>query len=290
MKEIIIASGKGGAGKTGFCAVLCTLLGKIAVCVDADVDAANLNLLVEKNRIEGHDFISGYKAVINTQVCNGCGACEAVCRFDAIGKLDSKYSIDELSCEGCGACRDVCEYNAIDWHANHCGDWFISDTKFDSWLVHARLNPGGENSGKLVAEIRRAAKQLGSRIKADYILIDGPPGIGCPTISALTGTDLLIMVAEAGISGIHDSIRLLEIARQFQIETVCIMNKTGVNVDAESDFKEFLKTNNIPLIGEIPFNEEFMMLLNQQKTWLETKDPAVKKTLEGIWQNLQVIL
>lgn len=269
MREIVIASGKGGAGKTGLCAVLCALSGEDAVYVDADVDAANLGILMDAKQNESHEFFSGKEAGINPEICQKCGVCVDVCRFGAIKYLDDEYIIDDLSCEGCGSCLDECGFGAIELKDNYCGDWFISDTKFGGKLVHAYLGIGEDNSGKLVAEIKRIAKDLADSNKLEYILIDSPPGIGCPTISSLSGADLVVIVAESSASGIHDSLRLLQLANQFKINTVCVMNKVGLNLSVENKFEKFLKDNEVPLIGMIPFTEEFMTLLNEKKHGLK---------------------
>lgn len=290
MKEIVIASGKGGAGKTCFTAVLCALAGRSAVYVDADVDAANLEILLDSKENERYKFHSGKTAEIIQGKCTSCGLCEGICQFDAINHVSDKYMIDELSCEGCGACLDVCDFNAIELKENYCGDWFVSDTKFGGKLVHARLGAAEDNSGKLVAEIKNVARKIAQESGVDYILVDGPPGIGCPTISSLSGADLLVTVSEAGVSGIHDSSRLLGLASQFNINSVCIMNKTGLNIEAEGNFEGFLKEKNIPVIGNIPFNEKFMALLNNKQTWLETSDRELKEHLISIWDSIKSVV
>jgi MinD superfamily P-loop ATPase len=184
MHELVVLSGKGGTGKTSLVGALAALAGNQVLC-DADVDAADLHLLLEPRIRERHDFSAGHRAVIREDKCLQCGDCLTWCRFQAISDT---FEVHPLLCEGCGVCWTLCPASAIDFPENLCGQWFLSETRFGP-LVHARLGVAAENSGKLVALVRREARRLAVTRGREWILTDGPPGIGCPVIASL-GTPL----------------------------------------------------------------------------------------------------
>jgi len=203
MKQIVVISGKGGTGKTVMSGCLAALA-RNAVMVDADVDASNLHLLLHPEIEERHVFKSGKKAVINEEECTGCGICVPHCRFDAlIENEDGKVRVDPLACEGCGVCRIVCPVEAVIMEENTSGEWYVSRTKYGP-LVHARLGIAEENSGKLVSEVRKKAVEIAGLEGRDLIIMDGAPGIGCPVIASVTGTDLALVVTEPSLSGLQD--------------------------------------------------------------------------------------
>ena len=199
MKELVIISGKGGTGKTTFTASFAALA-KQAVFADCDVDAADLHLLLHPEIQRREEFRSGSTAFIDQEKCTHCGRCQELCRFDAI---NDSHTIDPFSCEGCTVCFHFCPANAIDMRENLCGEWFISETQYGQ-MVHARLAPAEENSGKLVAIVRQQAKRIAEEQQKSLIVIDGPPGIGCPVISSLAGVDMVLVITEPTLSGIHD--------------------------------------------------------------------------------------
>ena len=206
MKEIVIISGKGGTGKTVITAAFATLA-KNKIMADCDVDAANLHLLLNPKIKEHHKFTSGVTAIIDKSKCINCGKCKKHCRFDAVS---DELIIDSVFCEGCALCKHVCPVNAINLEKNISGQWFISSTKYGD-LVHAKLGIAEENSGKLVTLIRQKAKELAVLKKADYLILDGPPGIGCPVIASTIGATLAIAVLEPSLSGVHDFKRLMSL-------------------------------------------------------------------------------
>ncbi|GAI55778.1 unnamed protein product, partial [marine sediment metagenome] len=190
MKEVVVLSGKGGTGKTSIVGSFAALA-ESKVLADCDVDAADLHLLLNPSIKEENEFWSGEVAVIDDEKCTQCGLCQDVCRFDAI----NDFKVDPISCEGCGFCYHICPDEAITMRENLSGQWFISDTKYGP-LVHARLGIAQENSGKLVAVVRQRAKQIADKHDFDYIISDGPPGIGCPVISSLSGANVALLVTE----------------------------------------------------------------------------------------------
>jgi MinD superfamily P-loop ATPase len=224
MKEIVIISGKGGTGKTTLCASFASLA-RDAVIADCDVDAADLHLLLAPRVLQEADFVGGRTPVIDSELCAECGDCQAWCRFDAIElDIDAGYIIDPLACEHCALCAYVCPEEAISMQSSVSGRWFISETA-QGKLVHARLAPGEDNSGKLVTLVRREARRLAEETGARWILNDGPPGVGCPVTAAITGVDLALIVTEPTLSGIHDMQRVEALCRHFQIPALVCINK-----------------------------------------------------------------
>mgnify|MGYP000913845640 CR=1 FL=1 len=186
MKELVVISGKGGTGKTSLAASLVVLAGQ-AVVADCDVDAADLHLILSPQVKGKTDFYSGREAIIRPDDCDGCGICRERCRFEAVSlKDDGKYRIDPLACEGCGVCVHFCPVGAIDFPERLCGEWMVSDTRCGP-MVHARLGAAAENSGKLVSTVRRQARAIAQQKDQSLLIVDGPPGIGCPVIASITG-------------------------------------------------------------------------------------------------------
>jgi len=209
MKEIVVLSGKGGTGKTSMVASFAALA-QNKVLADCDVDAADLHLLLKPKVKEEKEFWSGQVAFIDEDKCTECGLCQELCHFGAI----KDFKVDPISCEGCGFCYQVCPVDAITMKDSMSGHSFISETKY-GYLCHARLGIAQENSGKLVALVRQNAKLIAERENLDYIITDGPPGIGCPVISSLSGASLALLVTEPTLSGIHDLERVIGVCRHF---------------------------------------------------------------------------
>lgn len=249
MKEVAIISGKGGTGKTTVTAALAGMW-KNKILVDCDVDAANLHLVLNPQVVQETAFYSGKKAHLDLERCSQCGACRKVCRFEAI---NGQFLIDALSCTGCGACTLVCPREAITLHPNLAGRWFVSAT-LSGPMVHAALGIAEDNSGKLVAQIRSVAKELAAEQGYRTILIDGPPGIGCPVISAITGVDLVVAVTEPTLSGLHDLERILNLAQSFKIKSLVCINKYDLNVEIAAEIIKVCLAKNIKISGQIPFS------------------------------------
>ena len=254
-KELVVISGKGGTGKTSVTAALASFFPH-KVLVDGDVDAADLHLLLKINSTKKHDFYGGHEAEINPELCNGCGLCESLCRFDAIVFLGEKCVVQEMSCEGCKVCVDACPEKAISWNPALNGVWMESETKEGS-LVHARLIPGSENSGKLVTLVREKAREKAIEQQMPLILLDGPPGIGCPVIAAVTGADALLMVTEPTPSGLHDLERVLQLAAHFKIPSFILLNKADINLEYKKKIEEKALEYQALFIGDLPYSKVF---------------------------------
>jgi MinD superfamily P-loop ATPase len=270
MKQIAIVSGKGGTGKTSITAAVIHLLSAHAtvIAADCDVDASDLHLILNPRKIIDTVFASGLKASINETNCIGCGRYLPVCRFNAIKSCKPIYGIDEYLCEGCAACEFVCQVKAIHLSEPECGAWYISETRFGS-MVHARLHPGAENSGKLVTMVRHQAQRLAEDKNAAAIVIDGPPGIGCPVIATLTGIDTAIAVVEPTVSGIHDFQRLKQLADHFRVPLKVGINKFDINLDQTGVIEAYCRDHDIEVLFRIPFTPDFLKAQINRQTITE---------------------
>ena len=248
MREVVVLSGKGGTGKTSVVGAFAALA-KDKILSDCDVDAADLHLLLDPSPVEEHEFWSGQVAVIDGSKCTECGECVSACRFDAI----TDYTVDPIACEGCGFCSRICPAGAISMQENMAGHWFVSETRFGP-LVHAKLGIAQENSGKLVHLVRQKAKETAEKAGVTLTINDGPPGIGCAVISALSGANLACIVTEPSVSGIHDMERVLSVCRHFTIPTLVCVNKYDVNEEGTRQIEQYCNEQDIPVIARIPFD------------------------------------
>ena len=285
MKQLVIISGKGGTGKTIISAAIATLA-QNKVMADCDVDAANLYLLLQPEIQETQSFTGGEKALIDDEKCTQCRECVDVCRFDAISeKEDEEIFIDPISCEGCGVCSYVCPADAIRMEKALSGEWYVSKTKYGPF-VHARLGIGEENSGKLVSEVRKKAKEIAEENSLDFVIIDGPPGIGCPVISSLSGTDLALVVTEPTLPGIHDMERVVQMASHFKTRTACCINKYDINLENSAQIESWCQKNSIPLLGKIPFDEEVTESMVQGIPLTEYTNNSASREIINMWRKL----
>jgi MinD superfamily P-loop ATPase len=264
MKELVVISGKGGTGKTTLVAAFASLAKKKVLC-DADVDAADLHLIMDPTTVERHDFQSGRTAVINPEKCTACGLCRDLCRWSAI---DEDFRVDPIACEGCGVCFYFCPEEAIDFPINTCGEWYRSETRFGP-MVHARLGIAEENSGKLVTLVRQEAKKLAEKNHLALILTDGPPGVGCPVIASIGGASAVLIVTEPTVSGKHDMERVADLAAFFKVPAMVCINKFDLNGDASGEIEKFVKEKGLSFLGRIPFDPAFTKAMVQGQTLFE---------------------
>ena len=282
MKELVVVSGKGGTGKTSLTAAFSSLSNRHILC-DADVDAADLHLILSPEIKKRTDFYGGSKAVIDPKRCSRCGKCLKLCRF---GAIDEDFVVDSIVCEGCGVCVDFCPDTAIDFLTQKCGEWFVSDTRVGP-MVHARLGIAEENSGKLVSCIRQEARKLAEEQQADMIITDGPPGIGCPVIASIGGATALAMVVEPTVSGLHDMNRLADLAQHFRVPCFLCVNKFDLNLDMAERLEEEAQWRQMQIIGRIPFDPVFTAAMISGQTVIEYgKDSAVAGAVRSIWENI----
>ncbi len=290
MKEIVVISGKGGTGKTSIAAAFASLGGKEIMVADCDVDAADMHLLLEPDRKESEDFYSGERAVINQDACTQCGECEDACRFHAITFADGRYNVDPLSCEGCGYCARICPQEAISNKKLKSGEWYRSDIKTGGRMVHARLGIGAENSGKLVAKVKKETRKTAEEDRINIILIDGPPGIGCPVISSLSGADFVVLVTEPTVSGLHDLKRVYSLVTKFKIRTGCIINKSDLNLRMTEKIEKYLNDEGIIYLATLPYDEAFTRSMTYGKTIVEYSDNPLKDIIINGWKKIMEVL
>ncbi|MFA5090803.1 MAG: P-loop NTPase [Candidatus Omnitrophota bacterium] len=282
MKQLVVISGKGGTGKTVVSGSLAALA-RNKIMVDCDVDAADLHLLLHPTIKERHEFRSGQTAVIDKKLCKKCGKCIPVCRF---GAIKDDYVIECFSCEGCALCSHVCPHGAIHMEENAAGEWFISDTSYGPF-VHAKLGIAEENSGKLVAKIRQIAKEIAEKRTLDYVIIDGPPGIGCPVIASLSGVDCALIVTEPTLSGLHDAERVMEVAKHFNISVKLVVNKCDLNTAVTEKIEAFCRELDVPVVGKIPFDKTVVEALVEGKTIVEYAACPAADEVKNIWEELR---
>lgn len=283
MKEIVIISGKGGTGKTSLTAAFAALSSNHVLC-DADVDAADMHLLLAPDVKQQNDFIGGSIASIRPADCTRCGICLEHCRFSAIS---DDFVINPIDCEGCGVCVTFCPEEAIDFPPQKCGEWYISDTRFGP-MVHARLGIAEENSGKLVSLIRKQARDIAEENGRELIITDGPPGIGCPVIASITGATAVLVIVEPSVSGLHDMQRVVDLAQHFRIPVLICINKFDLNPDMTATIERKAEQAGLQIVGRIPFNPAFTKAMVEGITLPEYRqaDPDLLTLVSTIWQTI----
>lgn len=286
MKEITVISGKGGTGKTSLTAAL-TAAGSDVVICDCDVDAADLHLILNPEIGETHVFEGAWSATINPDKCSDCGICAENCRFEAITLNEkNKLQVNPFSCEGCRLCERLCPAEAITSKRSKANHWFVSDTRMGP-MVHARMGPGEENSGKLVTRIRRAGRDLALKQNRKYMLNDGPPGTGCATIASVTGADAVLLILEPSITSLHDADRVIQLVQQFNIPIYALINKASINPELSKKITGFLQAKEIDLLGEIPFDKSIVEAMISGLSINEYQpDSRISKTICFAWDRL----
>ena len=278
MKEVVVLSGKGGTGKTSIVGSFAAIA-KNKVLADCDVDAADLHLLLQPSVQDEHEFWSGQVAVIDGEKCTRCSLCQELCQFKAI----EDFRVDTVSCEGCGFCSYICPVEAITMTENLAGKWSISDTRYGP-LVHARLGIAQENSGKLVATVRQQAREMTKKLELDYIITDGPPGIGCPVISSLSGTDLALLVTEPTLSGIHDLERVLGVCHHFGVQPLVCINKYDINEDNTHQIEDYCLSQGVEVATRIPFDNVVTEAIAHGLPVVEYVRSGVSHQIEALWE------
>ncbi len=288
MDEILILSGKGGTGKTSVAAALATL-SETAAIADLDVDAANLAFLLDAEKKSTETFISGVEAAVNPDTCRGCGRCAKFCRFDALEKReDGTYTVRETACEGCGLCAEVCPADAVTLSPRECGEWYMSETPIGP-LVHAELNAGGENSGKLVAHLRYEIKKITQNSGFKEIIMDGAPGVGCPVISAMGGVDFVVLVTESSPAGLHDLKRIYTLCEYFSVPAGVVINRADINPAITDDIRTWTARKALPFLGEIRWNPAFGESMKNGESVIGY-DPAIDRALRHIHREMRTAI
>ncbi|MBN1841023.1 MAG: ATP-binding protein [Deltaproteobacteria bacterium] len=285
MKELTIISGKGGTGKTSVVASFAALA-ENKVLADGDVDAADLHLILAPDIKHEEDFRGGRVAKIDPETCIECGECLDRCQFNAISQ---DFVVNKIDCEGCGVCVYFCPVEAIDFPQVICGKWYISETRLGP-MVHAKLGIAEENSGLLVSLVRNQAKVLAEEQGLDTIILDGPPGIGCPVIASITGTNVVLIVTEPTLSGLHDLERVAGLAAHFKIPTLACVNKFDLNEEMSDRIATYCNDNQIELVGRIPYDTAVTHAMVAGKSVVEFSDGKVSDAVKELWRRVEDFL
>ena len=287
LREVVIISGKGGTGKTCLTAAFAHLAVKQVVC-DLDVDAPDLHLLLHPQNKTTQEFISGHTAIITSR-CDSCGKCIDGCHFDAIRSQKPHPVINPFKCEGCKVCVTLCPVDAIEFPEKQCGKWHMAETRFGP-MIHAQLFPGEENSGRLVTLLKNRAKALAQERHLNLILADGPPGIGCPVISSLAGTNLAVVVSEPTPSGIHDLKRVIDLCDHFRLPAGVIINKWDLNSDLSRQIKAFCSQKEITILGELPHDPAIVEAMIRGLTITEYQPHGIGDFIRRIWNAIETLI
>lgn len=280
--ELVVLSGKGGTGKTTIATALSELTDKV-IRVDCDVDAPNFYLFYKGKDIEKSSFMGGKKAEINYDLCQECNKCEPICKFSAI----KNSKINPFLCEGCGACVLVCPHKAILLKDEKTADVFLSEID-KSVISRAEMEIGSDGSGKLISQLRKNASRF--NYDKSLTIIDGSPGIGCPVISSITGSDAVLVVTEPTKSGIEDLKRVVELCNHFSIFTMICINKYDINEEVSQQIEDFAKSNNIDIVGKIPFDDIVVKSINELKPITSYDRSLAKEAIVNMFNNIKQII
>lgn len=288
MRELVVISGKGGTGKTSITAAFAHLAEGKVLC-DLDVDAPDLHLITQPSIQRSGPFISGHVAKIIPEKCTDCGKCVELCAYEAIRKTAQGPVVDASACEGCNVCVALCPETAIDFHDRICGTWYESESRMGP-MVHALLDPGQENSGKLVTLLKAKARETASRLGLELILSDGAPGIGCPVISSLSQASLVLLVTEPTPSGLHDLERVADLCRHFRIRSTVLINKADLSPEYSDVIRAFCREREISVIGSLPHDPAVVEAMVRGQAVTEGSETTVGSEIRRIWNQLQILL
>jgi len=291
-KELVVISGKGGTGKTSIVASFAALADK-AVLADCDVDAADLHLVLAPTVVRRESFSGGKRARIRSGRCTACRRCEELCRFDAIhldgpgnDTVDRTFRVDPIACEGCGVCAWFCPENAVEFAPAVNGEWCVSDTRHGP-MVHARLGVAEENSGKLVTTVRKEAGAIARRRSVDLVLIDGSPGIGCPVIASITGADLVLIVTEPTLSGLHDLGRVADVAKHFGIPALVCVNKWDLNPGVAAEIERKAQDRGLTVAGRVRYDRAVTEAQIHRQSVVEYRRNGCAQDIRHVWTIVQ---
>lgn len=288
MRELVVVSGKGGTGKTSLVASFAVLAGR-SVLADCDVDAADLHLVLKPQILKEELFSGGKTARIRQEACSGCGRCIELCRFGAVSKTQAgektAFVIDPIACEGCGVCSYFCPEKAVDFLPSVNGRWFISETAYGP-MVHARLGVAEENSGKLVTTVRSQAREIAEKEGVSWLIVDGPPGVGCPVIASLTGANYAIIVTEPTVAGRHDLERVAELTRFFELKTFLCINKCDLNEAMSREIEGIARERGIAFLGGVRYDDAVNEAQIKGIPVVTQKNAPAAQDIERVWGNL----
>ncbi len=287
MKELVLVSGKGGTGKTSVTAAFTVAAEERVVIADCDVDAPDLHYLLQPEVLEEHPFTASKQAFLDPEACIQCGLCAEMCRFGAIGR---DLVVDELACEGCGLCSLICPEKAVHMDDVVSGYWFNSKTQWGP-MIHARLNYAEGNSGKLVSEVKEQARKTARDQDADLVLVDGPPGTGCPVIASLAGASQVLAMAEASVAGLHDLKRIYRMCSHFEIPTAVCINQWDLAENQADQIESFCAEESIPVLGRIPHDPEVTAAMLRGETVMHgARSSPAAESIARLWHALRRML
>ncbi|HIE50207.1 MAG TPA: (4Fe-4S)-binding protein [Armatimonadetes bacterium] len=285
MKELVVLSGKGGTGKTTLAASFAAL-GQGQVLADCDVDAPDLWLVLQPKIQRKGDFVGARVAQIDPERCQQCGNCQEVCHFEAVTEL---FTIDPLACEGCGTCALACPVEAITLLEVLTGRWFVGETPYGP-MVYARLGAGQENSGKLVTLVRQQAREVAQEKGLDFVLIDGPPGIGCPVIASVSGVNAALVVTEPTLSGQHDLERVVAVCHHFGVHPLICVNKFDLNPTVTEEITVYCRKNGLEMVGQVPFDPTAVEAVVKAVPLVEYDRGEAASAIVALWERIKEIL
>ncbi len=301
-KIIAIISGKGGVGKTSLAASLASLASKEnginPIILDCDVDAPNLALILparSENEINSLDTYTTLKAEFIEDLCVHCERCieEHFCEFEAL-RWDAEKKIpkiDYLACEGCGACKVLCPEHAFKIDTVKSGEIISYKTKEDKAFVYGKTKLGSTTSGKLVSDMKEFAKNLPEFEESKLVLIDGPPGIGCPVIATVSGLDFVVTITEPTPSGLHDLIRAIEVVQQFNIPFGIIINKSDLKSGFQDGFNDYILETGFNVIGKIPYDINIPRAMSFAENVVDfNPESESSKAIKAIYENLKQLI
>ncbi|MBK8793811.1 MAG: 4Fe-4S binding protein [Holophaga sp.] len=288
MHELVVISGKGGTGKTSLAAAFAHLAEGKVLC-DLDVDAPDLHLIAGPTVQRSGPFLSGHVAEIDPAACTGCGTCANVCAYGAIHKEGGRFTVDSSHCEGCKVCVAFCPEQAIDFPDRLCGTWYESETRFGP-MIHAQLDPGQENSGKLVTLLKTKARAQASSRALERILSDGAPGIGCPVISSLSMASLALLVTEPTPSGLHDLSRVTELCHALRVRSCVLINKADLSREYQAAIHAYCEARRIPVVGHLPHDPAVTEAMLRGQAVTEGPATPFGLQVRQIWPGLQHLL
>ncbi len=283
--KIVVASGKGGTGKSMFASSLALLFSEETdvVACDCDVDAPNLGLWLGVTTYDRVENIStSERARINEEKCISCGKCFETCAFGAIEEMNTSFKINPLLCEGCGACQLVCPAEAIDINPVMNGEIMIKNTPWGFPLVSGQLRPGETGSGKIVQELRKKADTFSHKV----MVLDAAAGIGCPVIASVTGCDYAVLVTEPTPSGFSDLGRILEIVNHFEIPYGVVLNKWDINIGMSQKVEEWSGDR---FLGKLSYDREVVNSIVNLKPVI-VSNSKVKNEIRDIFKKMRQIL
>jgi len=282
--EIVVISGKGGTGKTSITASL-AVLAQNKIMADCDVDAADLHLILSPEIISAYDFEGSAEAIIHQNKCTHCGVCIDYCEFDAISEKDNSFIVNSLKCEGCNVCAHFCPSEAIEMKTKIAGQWYVSSTEKGP-MVHAALGTAEDNSGKLVSKVREISREVAKEKDIDLIIIDGPPGIGCAVIASIAGSQLVVIVTEPTVSGLHDLKRVVELIKHFHIKAIVCINKSDLNLNMVAQIEEYCSENEIKIAAQIPYDIDFTKAQIEAKSLVEYSKGIASQKIYDLWNKI----